>query len=241
MAEDITIDESYDTTSGLLDEFDGEVQRAWFATDARYNDGKSIMLHLEIKTTDPDVPEVTEKFPVGTGWDSTDGGATIVHEKGKTQFNSSSIYGKILDLVKKDGGILHDVLPVLKSRGPSTNAAIWVGLTFHFKKTEFNYGAEIGAKSRVIPVKFLGEGAQPSLPTTAATAPAATEVAAPAASAVEADPVVLAKLRSAAKDSPTHQAFLDAAIAVDGVLTNDALMAALVDETATGFYATAIA
>lgn len=234
----VTLDESWETETGLLDDYVGTITRSWFATDARYQDGNVILLHWEIATTDPDHPEVTEKFPVGSGWDSADGGATVAHEKGRQKFNVQSIYGKIVDRVTKADGVLHDVFPVMKQRGRPTQANIWEGLTFRFKREEFNYGGEIGTRSRVMPVAFQGEGAQAPIPgATAAAAPAAAP--APAAAAVEVDPVAEARLRAAAKEAGSHQAFLDAALEIDGVATNDALMASLVDDTSAGFYATA--
>lgn len=236
-----TLDESWETETGLLDEYTGTIVRSWFATDARYNDGNTIMLHWEIQTSDPEFPEVTEKFPCGGGWDSRDGGATIVHEQGKTKFNQNSIYGRIVKSVTDADGQLHDGITVIKQRGRPTSADIWTGLTFEFKRTEFNYGGEIGKKSRVMPVKFLGEGTQISLPTSNGNgnAAAAAPAPAPSAPAVEVDDVTAAKLRAAAKASDTHQAFLDAAMAIDGVVSNDDLMASVVDDTAAGFYATA--
>lgn len=242
--EELTVDEAWDTETGLLDDYVGTVKRSWFATDARYMDGNVILLHWEIATTDPEHPEVTEKFPVGSGWDSSDGGATVVHEKGKQKFNVQSIYGKIVKQVTADDGTLHAVLPFLKKRGRPTQANVWEGLTFHFKAQDFNYGGDIGTKTRVMPQEFLGEGAQPEIPGTNGTAAPgthATPAAAPAAetATVDADPVVVARLRKAATEATDHQAFLDAAMEIDGVTTNDALMASLVDDSPSGFFATA--
>lgn len=238
--EDISLDEAWETESGLLDDYTGTIQRAWFATDARYNDGNTIMLHLEIATTDPETPEVTEKYPVGGGWDSPDGGASVVHEKGKQKFNKNSALGKIVDRVTDSDGVLHDAAAVLRGRGRPTTAAIWEGLTFQFKREEFDYGGDIGKRARVMPVKFLGENAQPAL--ALVDAPAATTApAAPVAETTspDVDPVVAAKLRAAAKSADSHQAFLDAALEIDGVLTNESLMASLVDDSDSGFYALA--
>lgn len=245
MVDEVTLDEAWETESGLLEQYVGTITRSWFATDARYNDGNTMMLHWEIATNDPDIPEVTEKFPIGGGWDSSDGGATVVHEKGKQKFNNSSIYGKIVKRVNDGDGVLHDVLPVLKQRGRPTQANIWDGLTFEFKREEFDYGGEIGKKARVMPVKFLGENAQAPLATAtpaAASAPAASAPApAPAAASDDVDPVVAAKLRQAARNAGSHQAFLDAAMEIDGVTTNEALLGQVVDDGPTGFYAQAIA
>lgn len=239
MVDEATLDESWETETGLLDSYDGTIQRAWFATDARYNDGNSIMLHWEIATNDPDVTETVEKFPVGGGWDSPDGGATVVNEKGKQKFNKASIYGKIVERVQAPDGSLHDAFPVVKSRGRAQQASVWEGLTFHFEREEFDYGGEIGKRSRTMPVAFLGENAQASLSTSAPATTATAVAAAPEAATADVDPVVAAKLRNAAKESDSHTAFLDAAMAIDGVTTNDALLAQVVDDSPSGFYATA--
>jgi hypothetical protein len=237
MPDEVTLDESWETETGLLDNYDGTIQRAWFATDARYNDGNSIMLHWEIATNDPEVPETVEKFPIGGGWDSPDGGASVTHEKGKQKFNENSIYGKIVKRTTQPDGALHDAFPALKAKGRPTVAAVWEGLTFHFEREEFDYGSEIGKRSRTMPVKFLGENAQAALATETVTT-AAAPAAAPASSN-GVDPVVAAKLRNAAKESDTHTAFLDAAMAIDGVTTDDTLLAQVVDDSDAGFYATA--
>jgi hypothetical protein len=237
MTDEATLDESWETETGLLDDYTGTIQRSWFATDARYQDGNVILLHWEIATTDPDTPEVLEKFPIGGGWDSNDGGETVAHEKGKQKFNKSSIYGKIVERVQASDGVLHDAFPTVKSRGRAQNAKVWEGLTFQFKREEFDYGGDIGKKSRVMPVKFLGENAQPAL--AVADAPTATAAAPAAAPTVEADAVTLALLRKAATESDSHQAFLDAAMAIDGVTTNAALLDQVVNDGADGFYATA--
>lgn len=227
--EEATLDEAWETETGLLDEYQGTITRSWFATDARYNDGNTIMLHWEIATNDPEFPEVTEKFPCGSGWDSRDGGKTIAHELGKVKFNKNSIYGRIVDRLTKADGSLHDALTTIKGRGRPTSADIWEGLTFHFKREEHNYGGDIGVKSRVMPLKFVGLDAQVSTESTKAeAAPAAT---------TEIDPVVAAKLRKAVTDAANHQEFVDAAMAVDGVVGDDDLLASIVDDGATGFYA----
>ena len=227
--EEVSLDEAWETETGLLDEYQGTVTRAWFATDARYNDGNTVMLHLEIATNDQEFPEVTEKFPCGSGWDSRDGGETIEHEAGKQKFNKNSIYGKIVDRVTKPDGVLHDAFTTIKGRGRPTKAGIWEGLTFQFKREEFNYGGDIGTRSRVMPVKFLGENAQAST--------GADNVKAETAPSSDIDPVVAAKLRKAASEAGSQQEFVDAAMAIDGVVGDDDLLAQIVDDSDAGFYA----
>lgn len=211
-----TIPDEWETTSGLLDDFAFTITNAWFATDARYNNGETILLHLEGTTDNPDTPETIISYPVGSGWESNDGGKTV---DGKDKFNKQSWYGRFIDACVKELGLGS----TLAKRGNPKAASTWLGLSFQMKEKEFNYGGEIGVKSRLMPVKFLGEGG---------AAPAAT-----AAPVVEIPAELDKTLRDLVAASSDHGAFVAEAMKVPDVSSNADLLSQVVDAGDTGLYA----
>ena len=236
-------DDAWGTETGLVDNFVLRVDESWFATDARYNNGETLLLNWKGKTDQPigtdGETEFTASFPVGGGWVSNDGGETAVSEKGRAKFNSSSIYGRIVDSAiadKGDGGL--GLGNIVKGRGRPTQAKIWTGLTFRMKQVEFNYGGEIGKKSRLMPVEFLGENRDPADFAESGTsdAQAAGQTAsAPAASNGTGD--LKTRLEQLAKATDSHAAFVDKALEIPEVSEDAALLESVVDEK--GLYASA--
>lgn len=193
---------SYDTTSGLLDDFDCEITSARFAVIPDYNPD-TLLLIWETTTNDPDVPEYQISFPMGSGWETMDGGKTATHERGKTQFTGSSWMGMLINRCVKVLGIRD----LLQSRGEATEAHIWEGLRFHLNSEEVDYGGEIGTRSRLLPTEFLGEGGT-AQPVSRSAAPTAT-----AADNGEMDPRKLKALVTVmAKRSTDHATFMDAVL-----------------------------
>ncbi len=239
-------EDDWGTETGLVDNFVLRVEESWFATDARYNGGETLLLNWKGKTSEPigsdGETEFTASFPVGSGWVSNDGGETAVSEKGRGKFNQSSIYGKIIESVKAgkaEGGL--GIMSLIAGRGRPTEAKVWNGLTFRMKQVEFNYGGEIGKKSRLMPVEFLGEGVDPADfaaggTSDAQAASANTSTASAAAPAGGGD--LEATLTALAKASDTHQAFVDKALEIPAVSEDATLLERVVDE-AGGIYSTA--
>ena len=226
--------------SGLRDDYNGTILKSYFGTDARYQNGQVVLLKWDIAGQTDDGPfEDTVLISIGANWSTLDGGATIVHDSGKDRyFTGGSHYGKVIARVTgkpEDGGL--DQGELLASRGNPFQAKVWEGLKFHFTRESFNYGGEIGTKEKLMPTAFLGaEGGDAPAATTAPAAPAAVSTGNPTNGATP-EPVLRAKLTAAAKSSADFAGFLDAAMAVEGVLDNDALMAEVVDEAQ--FYASA--
>lgn len=142
--------DSWTTELSSFDDYVGTVEDAWFGIDPNYNE-EAVLLHWEISSTDFENARV-EKFPVGKGWTVEDGGKSASHFAGK-RFHSQSTYGKIIDRAVSEFGLAE----TLRARGLATQADVWTGLTFHFHREEFDYGGEIGKRSRVMPIEFLGE------------------------------------------------------------------------------------
>lgn len=231
-----------DLETGLRDDFDAAIVNSYFGTDARYNNGETMLLKWEITGLDNEgiAFEDTLLITVGKGWESTDGGQTIRHESGnpKKFFNANSHYGAILDRTIKGLQIGN----VLEGRGTPFQASVWTGLNFHFKRESKDYTIDGEAKvsNKVMPTAFNGEGAVPAAAPAAAAAPATAPTPAPAAATPAAAPTapaadpsevgVRALLKAAAITSATHAEFVDKALAIDGVVTNEGLMSEIVNE-----------
>lgn len=228
-------DDAWGTETGLVDDFVLRVDKSWFATDARYNNGETLLLNWQGAVDQPigsdgDM-EFTASFPVGGGWVSNDGGDTAESEKGRAKFNSSSIYGRIVDSAiaeKKDGGL--GIGSLVKGRGRPTQAKIWEGLTFRMKQVEFNYGGEIGKKSRLMPVEFLGENVDPADFATGGDVRAATGTASTSTETTASAGTLEARLKAMAKTTDTHAAFVDKALEIPEVSEDAALLERVVDE-----------
>lgn len=212
---------TWGTETGLLDDYDFVIEHAQFATDARYNDGATLLLQLEGTATTEDGETIeghTVMVPCGSGWESRDGGATAVHPAGKTKFNRSSFLGKIVDRCIKDFGIADVLMP----RGEPTQAKTWEGLAFHFQRETISFGSGVGDKEREMPSAFLGADGQVKA-TTAAGSNGGGAAANPA--------VIEAKIKALAKAAANYTAFVDAVIEqYPEVVDDDALMARVVDD-----------
>jgi hypothetical protein len=143
--------ESFQTSTGLIDDVDIEVVGAHFGINPDYNPD-TLLLIWECTTDDPDVPEVDLSFSLGAGWETFDGGKTATHERGKTKFSRRSHYGMVIDRCVKQFG-MEDFLG---DRGDSWEADIWVGLRFHMERESVDYGDDIGKKEKALPTAYLG-------------------------------------------------------------------------------------
>lgn len=231
---------AWDTETGLTENFVLTVEESWFATDARYNNGETLLLNWKGTAVDADTGEQvlfgkdedeTEfeyRIPCGKGWVSNDGGKTADHESGRAKgFNKSSIYGRIIDRALAKDGL--NIGHILQSRGGNLgprDASVWTGLKFVMKYEEISFGAGLEARSRLMPVSFVGEadGAAGGSSTT----PAATTEQ---GGTTPANTVLVTRLRALAKSASNHSEFVDKALEIDGVADDSALLESVVDET----------
>lgn len=214
---DKATEESYAGETGLIDDFDCEVLDAWWATDARYNNGQTSLLFWKVATDDPDYPEdESSRWAAGADWESLDGGKTVEHPKGKSKFNvNSQVQALISRAVELGAG------STLMGRGPAQAAEIWVGLKFHMKREEFTFNIQGEERKgfRLLPTAFYGEGDGTV---------AAAENEAPAASALEGlDDGIVEALRKVKAETGSHSAFVDAAMELTEVAGNTSLVMAL--------------
>jgi len=140
-------------------------------------------------------------------------------------FNVNSGVGLLLESIRDAGG-----MPALQAKGTlPTDASTWIGGTYVFERKQFSFKTADGkdqAYARMLVTDLAGD-----MPAAAAqSAPAAAPAA---AGGTDHDvPVGLKiKLKTLATNSPTHEAFVEAAFTGDyGVIGDDGLEAAVADE-----------
>ncbi len=151
---------STDFPSGLFDDYDCEVKRAYFSTDQKYNSGNTLLLVWETETDDPEHPEERVIFPLGKGWTSKDGGKTIVHDSGaangtgRAKFIAGSMIARLITRCVDDFN-MGDLLSSLSPDGPYA-ASLWVGMRFHMKSETISWGSGMKDSNKAMPQKFLG-------------------------------------------------------------------------------------
>lgn len=126
------MDESYSTDSGFFTDYEGTVTDAYFGVTEKKPDDWN--LFLEMKTDSPDRPEHLERYKLGQGWSSSDGGATVSNDQGRRKFHKRySDYAKWIDaavpLLVRAG-----VAEEFSARGPSTSASVWVGTRWQIEE-----------------------------------------------------------------------------------------------------------
>jgi hypothetical protein len=129
--------ESWETTSGLLDDFTLKVEEAWFGEDEE-NDDERIYLFLRGLAIDNDSEDAAEeedyreRFRVGTNWETVDKGAGVENATGKQKFNKNSGVGRLIRSMVADGATAE----ALAERGDATEAETYIGLTLHLVRIE---------------------------------------------------------------------------------------------------------
>lgn len=232
MSDQKDIPVGWQTESGLaLDDADVKILHSQFRYDADYNNGETL---LWIPTFEVDGEEKEQFFPCGKGWEPADKGQSARHESGKPRkFNKNSSYGTWLN------SAIACAADVLYARGDATNAAVWEGLRFHVESHEesFTIKGELEPRTtnRIVATAYLGADEAEAKP-----APKKSEKAA-AKSTTNGDgelsAPMKAKLKAMAKEHDTHDAFMEAAFGLEGVMGVPAAENAVMDPD--GLYAEA--
>lgn len=215
----MTTHDSYELEAGLKPEYDLTISKAVFQFDANYNNGQTLCLVLG--GVDGDGDEQNLLYPCSAGWQPGNGGQSAEREDGAQNrtFNQQSGIGGLILAALQLGA-------PLRERGPATNAAVWMGLSFHFKRLVINEGTTFQT-TRALPVSFLGAGQIAAN----GAAPAAAQTAAPAVpvpnGAATLDALTTAKLKAIAKKVATHDAFIEEGLAL--AADNPAVEAILAD------------
>ncbi len=226
--------ESFILGTGLKDDFTFIVDHSYFGTDAAYQDGQQLLLIWEGRDAEDDSPH-TEKFSVGKGWATEDLGRTMVNPK-SMKINNNSIYGRILKWAVENEKPL--VALMIERGGDARSSAIWNGLKFQMKVESMNYGKEIGVRERLMPAEFLGvEGEAPkaAAPSVASSQPTSSPVTTSTNGAVSMAEKILARLAST---SDSFETFVEGALELPEVMSDNALRARISDESESGFFAT---
>ncbi len=127
--------ETWETTSGLLDDFMLQVDEAWFGEDEE-NDDERIYLFFRGTATDEDdgeeIEDYRERFRVGENWEVVDKGAGVENATGKHKYNKNSGLGRLIRSMVADG----DTAEALAERGDANLAETFIGLTIHLVRIE---------------------------------------------------------------------------------------------------------
>ena len=236
---DDTHKDDWGTSAGLPEDLEGTIAEAWFGpqpeAEGEWADRRYLFFHLiNVESDDLDDDEWTARFTIGNGWVEMDGGAKVVRDDDKkTKFNNNTDYGRFINRVlgqgkegKEFAEAFDGCFEVLKERGSQYEAGVWEGLRFRFKAEE--YSATIGDEevtwTRLMPVEFLGAEGGDSKPKSGGGKDSSNETE--------------STLKELAKDADDHATFMAAALKVDGVKEDSALMSKVLDDGDGGFYAT---
>ena len=151
---------SWQTSSGLLDDFDFKAEEAWFDTHPKMGD--SLLLHLRGEAYEEGELVDDEHlllFSCGDGWKAGKGGQIATHPAGKDTFSNSSNIGKLIDALV---GLGPDVVEELSSRGESYEAETWQGINMHIVRKTFSFKDRQTGEERTyevpLPTEFHGFG-----------------------------------------------------------------------------------
>lgn len=211
--------------TGLIDDFDFTITNAFFAPDAKYNNGDTLLLQWEGSTDNPDLPTTHCWFPLGKGWASTDGGKSIAHDSGKDRyFNKNSLMAKLITRCVDDFG-LQDLLA---ERGGPFEAVVWNGLTFHMKNVPVEFGKGLDPTTKLMPVAFIGAaGAASAAPSNGTVSQSNGN-----GNGSTASDAVRNKVVAIFKTAPDFATAQDKVLSsVEGVTDDDALLNSIMDES----------
>ena len=124
---------SWQTQSGLLDDYDFDVTEAWFGEDEE-NDDDRIFLFLRgrAETDDGEVDdEHRERYSTGANWEAVEDGEQIENAANKEQFNRNTGMGRLIDTLVELGD---DVAQALAERGEAYVAATFNNVTMHMTR-----------------------------------------------------------------------------------------------------------
>lgn len=214
---------TWDTETGLPNDIDAWVAAAKFGTVDKYSDavqvtspgsGGATMCILDL-VDEAGEPVGQQGYSVGSGWIPSDDGMEITHPK-RRNVVGTSVYGQLMNRVRK-------VLKVpMEKRGLPTEAKSWLGLGFHWMMEEH---------------ETVGGAPKPSLMPVEVLAIMKEGVALKQAPVI----VVAGELELELKElaqSNTVKDFQKAALKKAEVTSSDELMANVLDEGPSGFWAT---
>ncbi len=126
---------SWDTESGLLDNYDFEVEEAWFGLDEEADDSDDERIFLFLRGTAEDEEgeeheEHRERYSTGKNWEVVEDGTEVENASGKKRFNENAGLGRLINALVALG---EDEAEYLASRGESYEASTFEGLKMHME------------------------------------------------------------------------------------------------------------
>ena len=249
-----TEETAWGTSSGLLETCTGTIAEAWFGRNEQAEgpgaDRVYLFWRLINLETEEEQDEWVARLSIGNGWEPIEGGAKVVREDGGSKpFNNSTDYGKVINRVLgqnggKEGrafeGQFDGAFEVLKGRGTQYQADVWVGMRFDFDTEEFSstINGEDVTWNRLLPQRFVGMDERVA-GDTSSTAPSTESVAATTPSSGSSPNGVEQQLAELARNCETHDEFVNKALQVDGVSSDQALLAKVADRGDSGLFAQA--
>lgn len=219
---------AWDLESGLPNDVDAYMKGCRFGTKDEYkqavtaagpDEGEGVAGLMFITDLYDENGELigSQGYSVGSGWIPSDDGRSMHHPTRKNVV-SSSRYGQLQSRVMKDLGI------DMYKYGEPTKAASWDDLGFHWLLEEHETIRGKEPKTGLMPVIFLGKKSVGKAPAPVKEAPGKAESG------------DMIKLKTLAEVSPDVKTFQKAALRIEAVVTNDELMAEVLDDSANGFY-----
>lgn len=217
-------------TSGLPDDIDFTIVKAEFGYDAAYNNGEQILFMITAAETNDDGEPYRSFYSLGKAgaWETLDHGRTVESQTNPPAagFNKQSLYWKFIE-----AALGTTAGSVIQSRGNPDTASIWEGLTFHMNRLDVDYGGEIGVKQVLLPTVFVGEAGKVE-----ASAPAETVASNGGTAEASSTNVLELKIKQLAKNSSSHDSFIEAVMEKHPEASNDEdLFSRVLDEN--GIYA----
>lgn len=250
---------AWETESGLVDDVDGIIVNPRFGLKEEYaqavqltSQGQDTGLMFLVDLMDDNGEIIaTQGWSVGSGWEVSEDSLSISHPK-RANVVTSSMYGQLQNKCVKELGVN------MGQYGSPVEAMSWNLLKFHWMQLAHKTVSGVD-KTGLMPTEFFGkvelEGETAEAPAPA-PAPAPTPVkvataqkAAPGATSGAALKARLAKpaqpaLSAAAQEalklvglSADAKSFAKAAVKVAAIANDDALMAQILDDSPSGFFA----
>lgn len=241
----------WETSSGLPDFLQVRIDDPCFGTDAQIQDGQVCLFKPNgtiLSGDGIDEPSPFEQFyGCGPGWEAQGkGGLRIVREDGKARkFNDNVAYAHLFTSLLKAAQD-QDLVDKLRKRGTPFDAALWQGMVLDLERVqlpEFTGRDGEKVKRSVLCVKTIvkmgdaetkatDEGVvQETASVSSGEAKADTNGG---TTAVELDAKLKAKIKAAAREvresGGAHNAFVEKAFDIDGVLDNAVAESAVMAE-----------
>lgn len=209
---------TWDTDSGLVDECDFWITEPYWGYREEYQAGEVPLLILKGESPDEDIEDII--FPCGAGWEVMEQGRKVQHPK-RVRFVKTSLVGRLIDRVCKELKVN------MAERGLATEAAVWKGLGFHFRREVIEFGSGIleekgGKVNHLMPVAVLEKPAGKKVEPT------------PAA---EGKPDLTEKKLAALAKKLDREEFQKRAMDMPEVVENDDLMGQVLDDSDDGYWA----